>query len=97
MIWINQLRFGPVQSRVAQPHRYAINQAHARSPPVASMKTPAYFDVVRQRPDRSILEAAWVERAIRAPTRNSPGRWPNSALDPGSRDGKPVSSGYPIV
>jgi hypothetical protein len=33
------------------------------------MKTTAYFEFVRQRPDRSILQDAWIERAIRAPIR----------------------------
>jgi hypothetical protein len=33
------------------------------------MKTTAYFDVVRLRPDRIIVQDAWIERAIRAPVR----------------------------
>jgi hypothetical protein len=33
------------------------------------MKTTAYFDAIRQRPDRSIIQDAWIERAIRAPLR----------------------------
>jgi hypothetical protein len=33
------------------------------------MKTTAYFDAVRRRPDRSIVQDAWIERAIRAPLR----------------------------
>jgi hypothetical protein len=31
------------------------------------MKKTAYFDVVRRRPDRSIIREEWIERAIRAP------------------------------
>jgi hypothetical protein len=33
------------------------------------MKTTAYFDAIRQRPDRSIIQDEWIERAIRAPLR----------------------------
>lgn len=33
------------------------------------MKTTAYFEVMRQRPDRALIQDAWVERAIRAPLR----------------------------
>ena len=33
------------------------------------MKTTVYFDAIRQRPDRSIIQDAWIERAIRAPLR----------------------------
>ena len=33
------------------------------------MKTTAYFDVMRTRPDRAIIEDAWIERAIQAPLR----------------------------
>ena len=34
-----------------------------------SVKTTAYFDLVRLRTDRSCIEDAWIERAIRAPLR----------------------------
>jgi hypothetical protein len=33
------------------------------------VKTTAYFDAIRQRPDRSIIQDVWIERAIRAPLR----------------------------
>jgi len=33
------------------------------------MKTTAYFEVMRQRPDRAVIQDAWVERAIREPLR----------------------------
>jgi hypothetical protein len=33
------------------------------------MKTTAYFDVIRQRPDRRVIEDAWVQRAINSPLR----------------------------
>jgi hypothetical protein len=33
------------------------------------MKTTAYFDAIRQRPDRCIVQNEWIERAIRAPAR----------------------------
>ena len=33
------------------------------------MKTTPYFDAIRRRPDRSIIEEAWIERAIQAPLR----------------------------
>jgi len=32
-------------------------------------KTTAYFEATRIRPDRSIIQDAWIERAIRAPIR----------------------------
>jgi hypothetical protein len=31
------------------------------------MKTTAYFDATRQRPDRIVIQDEWIERAIRAP------------------------------
>jgi hypothetical protein len=33
------------------------------------VKTTAYFDLVRLRTDRSAIEDAWIEKAIRAPFR----------------------------
>ena len=33
------------------------------------MKTTAYFEVVRLRPDRRNIREDWIERAIRAPLR----------------------------
>ena len=33
------------------------------------IKTTAYFQATRIRPDRSIIQDAWIERAIRAPIR----------------------------
>jgi hypothetical protein len=33
------------------------------------VKTTAYFDAIRQRPDRRIIQDEWIERAIRAPLR----------------------------
>jgi hypothetical protein len=33
------------------------------------VKSTAYFDAIRSRPDRSIIEDAWIERAIQAPVR----------------------------
>ena len=33
------------------------------------MKTTAYFEVIRQRPDRRVIEDAWVQRAINSPLR----------------------------
>jgi hypothetical protein len=33
------------------------------------VKTTAYFDAIRRRPDRSIIQDAWIERAIQAPLR----------------------------
>jgi hypothetical protein len=41
------------------------------------MKTTAYFDATRQRPDRIIIQDEWIERAIGAPLheiRQSDGR-----------------------
>ena len=35
------------------------------------MKTTAYFDAVRSRPDRTIIRDEWIERAIRAPLRET--------------------------
>jgi hypothetical protein len=34
-----------------------------------TLKTTAYFDVVRLRPDRSMIREEWIERAIQAPLR----------------------------
>lgn len=33
------------------------------------MKTSAYFDAIRTRPDRAIIRDEWIERAIRTPLR----------------------------
>jgi hypothetical protein len=33
------------------------------------VKTTAYFDAIRRRPDRIIIQEAWIERAIQAPLR----------------------------
>jgi hypothetical protein len=33
------------------------------------MKTTAYFDHIRHRPDRSIIEDEWIERVMRTPVR----------------------------
>ncbi len=35
------------------------------------MKTTAYFDATRLRPDRGIIEDGWIEAAIRAPHRET--------------------------
>ena len=35
------------------------------------MKTTAYFEAVRNRPDRAGIQAAWIERAVRAPVREA--------------------------
>jgi hypothetical protein len=32
------------------------------------MKTTAYFDAIRERPDRRLIKDEWIERAIRAPS-----------------------------
>jgi hypothetical protein len=34
-----------------------------------SVKTTAYFEAVRMRPDRRVIEDAWIERAIEVPIR----------------------------
>lgn len=33
------------------------------------MKTTAYFEAIRKRPDRAVIQAEWIERAIQAPVR----------------------------
>ena len=33
------------------------------------MKTTAYFDAIRSRPDRAIIEDSWIQLAIDAPLR----------------------------
>ena len=33
------------------------------------MKTTAYYRAVRKRPDRAVIQDAWIERAIAAPLR----------------------------
>lgn len=35
------------------------------------MKVTRYFEAVRIRPDRAIIQDAWIERAIREPVRES--------------------------
>jgi hypothetical protein len=35
------------------------------------VKTTAYFDAIRLRQDRRIIENVWIERAIRAPLREN--------------------------
>ena len=35
------------------------------------MKTTAYFEVMRRRPDRVLIQDSWIERAIQAPVRES--------------------------
>lgn len=35
------------------------------------MKTTAYFDAIRSRPDRAIIERAWIERVMAAPEAES--------------------------
>ena len=41
----------------ASPHAYFLSPA--------LMKTTAYFDVMRRRPDRALIEVAWIERGDR--------------------------------
>jgi hypothetical protein len=38
-------------------------------PPQCGMKTTAYFDVIRQRPDRAIIKDEWIERVVASPLR----------------------------
>lgn len=33
------------------------------------MKTTAYFDAMRTRPDRATIQAEWIERALQTPLR----------------------------
>ena len=33
------------------------------------MKTTAYFEAIRKRPDRAVIQQEWIERAIRSPFR----------------------------
>ena len=33
------------------------------------MKTTAYFEAIRKRPDRAAIEDAWIERVVRSPLR----------------------------
>ena len=35
------------------------------------MKTTAYFDTVRERPDRKMITDEWVQRAVRNPIREA--------------------------
>jgi hypothetical protein len=35
------------------------------------MRTTGYFEAIRQRPDRRIIEDAWIERTIRFPLREA--------------------------
>jgi len=35
------------------------------------MKTTAYFDLIRRRPDRAIIRDDWIERAIASPVHES--------------------------
>ena len=33
------------------------------------MKATAYFEAIRKRPDRAVIQQEWIERAIRSPVR----------------------------
>ena len=33
----------------------------------SGMKTTAYFELIRRRPDRAVIKDAWIERAITSP------------------------------
>lgn len=35
------------------------------------MKTTAYFEAVRRRPDRALIEASWIVRAVQSPIRET--------------------------
>ena len=35
------------------------------------MKTTAYFEVIRKRPDRADIRVEWIERAVRSPIREA--------------------------
>lgn len=35
------------------------------------MKVTRYFETIRSRPDRAVIQDAWIERAIRKPIRES--------------------------
>ena len=35
------------------------------------MKTTAYFEAIRTRPDRAVIQLEWIERALRNPVRES--------------------------
>ena len=35
------------------------------------MKVTRYFETIRSRPDRALIQDAWIERAIREPVRES--------------------------
>lgn len=64
-----------VATQVIPPRK---SQRKARNTPVlaprtseyaASVKTTSYFDAIRRRADRRMIEDAWIERAIRTPVR----------------------------
>jgi len=65
MIEIMQLRFAT--RHVAQPHRWASHACRCVITCAPPVKTTAYFDATRMRPDRSVILDAWIERAIQAP------------------------------
>jgi hypothetical protein len=33
------------------------------------VKTTAYFEAIRTRPDRAVIQTAWIERAVQSPLR----------------------------
>ena len=35
------------------------------------MKTPRYFQAMRSRPDRAIIQTEWIERVVRQPAREA--------------------------
>jgi hypothetical protein len=35
------------------------------------VKTTAYFEAIRKRPDRAVIEDAWIEKAVRSPVRET--------------------------
>ena len=43
----------------------------ANASPECEMKTTAYFDVIRKRPDRAIIRNEWIERVVRSPHREA--------------------------
>ena len=35
------------------------------------MKTTAYFEAIRKRPDRAVIEMEWIRRAVQSPLRET--------------------------
>ena len=58
----------PTRARAARAgDAEAANTGHARVWYLGAVKTTRYFDALRTRPDRAVIQDEWIERTIRIP------------------------------